>query len=46
MAWYWWVLIGIALIGLIILKAKVSSAWMRKRKQQREAREKLMEENE
>ncbi len=33
MAWYWWVLIGIGVIGIGVLKLKVFNAWMQKRKE-------------
>ncbi len=46
MAWYWWILIGLALIGFIFLKVKVGGAWMRKERKKKEAREKRLEEDE
>ncbi|MBS4535658.1 hypothetical protein GOQ29_08500 [Clostridium sp. D2Q-14] len=43
MAWYWWVLIIVALAGFIFLKVKVGGAWMKKQKEKKERREKIME---
>jgi hypothetical protein len=34
MAWYWWVLIGIGVVGIGALKLKFFKAWMEKRKEQ------------
>ncbi|MDD3213726.1 MAG: hypothetical protein PHY64_08625 [Eubacteriales bacterium] len=43
MAWYWWLVIIVALTGFIYLKIKVGGAWMRKQKAKKERREKTME---
>ncbi len=42
MAWYWWLLIALVLIGVIFLKVKVGGAWMKKQKDKKERREKIM----
>jgi hypothetical protein len=43
MAWYWWLLIIVALVEFIFLKVKVGGAWMKKQKDKKEHREKMME---
>lgn len=43
MEWYWWVLIILALAGLLFLKVKATGAWMKKQQQKKQQRKKTME---
>lgn len=43
MEWYWWLLIIVALVGFIFLKIKVGGAWMKKQKEKKDRRKKIME---
>ncbi|MBN1891926.1 MAG: hypothetical protein JW780_04030 [Clostridiales bacterium] len=45
MEWYWWVLIGVGVVGIVILKIKVGGAWLKKQKEKKEQREKMMEDD-
>jgi hypothetical protein len=45
MEWYWWVIIAAAIVGFVFLKVKVGGAWLRKRQEKRELREKQMEDD-
>ena len=45
MEWYGWVLIGVGVIGLAIIKVKVGGAWLKKQKEKKEQREKIKEED-
>lgn len=46
MAWYWWTLIALAAVAFAILKIKVGKAFLLKQKEKREARLKLLEDDE
>lgn len=37
MEWYWWLLIGIAVVGIGWLKLKVMGNWMKKRQEKQKA---------
>ena len=43
MAWYWWVLIGIAVIGLIAFKIWYVPKWLKKQAEKKAQKEKLLE---
>lgn len=45
MDWYWWVLIVVGVIGIAILKVKFGGAWLKKQKEKKEQREKMMEDD-
>lgn len=46
MAWYWWVLIALAVVAFAILKIKLSKAFLMKQREKREARARLLEDDE
>jgi hypothetical protein len=46
MQWYWWILIGIAVVAFIPLKMKLTKAFLKNRKEKQQSREKLLEEDE
>jgi len=46
MQWYWWVLIGIAVVAIIVLKTKLAKAFLKNWKEKQQTREKLLEEDE
>ena len=37
MEWYWWLLIGIAVVGIGWIKLKVMGNWMKKRQDKQKA---------
>ncbi len=43
MEWYWWILIGIGLIGIIILKVKVGGMWLKRQKEKQAQRDQYRE---
>ena len=45
MQWYWWVLIGLAVVLLVFLKVKVGGAWLKKQKEKKEHKERNLEED-
>lgn len=45
MEWYWWVILAIVLIGFAYLKVKIGGAWLQKQKENREKREKQLEDD-
>jgi|GEM_PF-411433 len=46
MEWYWWVLIALAAVAFVILKVKLGKAFLLKQKEKREARARLLEDDE
>ncbi len=43
MQWYWYVLIFVALAGMVFVKIKVGGAWLKKQSEKKALREKALE---